>query len=136
MRYGRYGWSHLVLSWGLGIVFLWIGIDALRHPDAWLGYIPEALPFALTREVALKLNGLLDVAVGALLLLRWFPRLTSLLAVVHLAGILVTQSIDAVLIRDVGLFGMSLALLMWPQHNHRRRWWAFWKRKKSSYEEE
>ncbi len=107
----------------------------LRHASVWIGYLPEALPFGLTRPLALQLNGLFDIAVGALLLLRWFPRISSLLAALHLAAILVTQSIDAVLIRDVGLFGMSLALFLWPHHSHRRRWWTFWKRKRSTYED-
>lgn len=120
MRYGRYGWSHFFLSFGLGIVFAWIGVDILRHPDIWIGYLPQAIPFGLSRELALKINGGVDLAIGVSFLLRSWPKLTAFFAVAHLAGIIFTQGIDAVLIRDVGLLGTALALFMWPQHHHRR----------------
>ncbi len=119
MTYGRYNWSHICLSGGLGIVFLWIGLDILRHPDMWIGFIPQNIPFGLTAYTALKLNGILDVALGAMLIMRFWPKITALLAVAHLIGILVTQGIDAVIIRDVGLLGASLALLAWPKRHHR-----------------
>ena len=135
MKYGRYGWAHLWLSWGLGIVFLWIGVDILRHPTDWIGYVPANLTFGFARETLLKLNGIFDIALGAMLFLRFWPKLSALLAALHLIGILVTSKIDAVLIRDVGLLGMSLALFSWPTH-YRKPWFKFFKRKKHSNEEE
>jgi len=131
MRYGRYGWSYFVLRVGLGLVFTWIGVDILRHPDLWIGYLPSHLPLGLEREVGLKLNGILDVALGLLLLADKMPKITAAIAVVHLVGILVTQGINAVIIRDVGLLGAALALLLWPQHRRRHRlaqYWPFRKR--------
>lgn len=119
MNYGRYKWSHLFLSAGLGAVFLWIGVDILRNPDAWIGYLPQDIPLGLSREMALRLNGIFDAGLGALLILRWWPKITAFLAATHLAGILVTQGVDAVIIRDVALLGASLALLTWPKRHHR-----------------
>lgn len=137
MRYGRYGLSHLILSWGLGIVFLWIGVDILRNPESWIGYLPAALPFGLDRALALKINGAFDIALGASLLLRSWPKLTALLAVAHLAGILFTQGINAIIIRDVGLLGAALSLFFWPQHNHRRhRFFSFFRRSRPQATEE
>ena len=119
MSYGRHKWSHTFLSCGLGVVFLWIGIDIIRHSDSWIGYIPTNLPFGLERAVALKINGIFDIVLGALLIMRWWPKVAAALAVIHLAGILVTQGIDAVVIRDVGLLGSSLSLLLWPKRHYR-----------------
>lgn len=123
MRYGRYGTSHWLLRLGLGITFLWIGIDVVRHPDAWIGYIPPDVPLGLTRAGVLQFSGALDVALGVVLLINRLPRLASLLAAGHLAGILIGYGIDAVTIRDVGLFGTALALFFWPQHGYRKHWW-------------
>lgn len=135
MSLGRHAWSYRFLSWGLGAVFLWIGIDIWRHPDLWIGYVPEVLPLGLSRELALKANGVFDIGVGASLVAGAFPRITSLLAVLHLVGILLTSRADAVLARDIGLLGASLALLAWP-HGYRRKWRLFRKRRKSSEDSE
>ena len=119
MSYGKYNWSHLCLSIGLGIVFLWIGIDIIRNPDSWIGYIPTNLPIHLPTTSLLKANGVFDIALGLLLILRMWPKLIAFLAVAHLVAIIVTQGVDAVLIRDVGLLGTALALLFWPKRHYR-----------------
>lgn len=139
MKYGRYGWSHLFLSWGLGAVFLWIGLDILQHPENWIGFVPQNLPIALPRETILQLNGVLDAVIGVALILRWWQKAAAMLAVLHLAGIIIFNGIDAVLIRDVGLLGAALALLAWPtKYRKKNQWWKFWSRKKSvsGFEEE
>lgn len=123
MRYGRYGTSHWLLRLGLGLTFLWIGIDIFRHTDAWIGFVPENLPFGLKRAVSLQLTGLLDIGLGLAILTNKFPRASAALAAGHLAAILISQGIDQVIIRDVGLFGTALALLFWPQHGYRKHWW-------------
>lgn len=131
MRYGRYKWSYVFLRLGLGAVFAWIGVDILRHPETWIGYVPPNLPGGLEREVALKLNGLFDLAIGLLLITDKMLRAAAALAVAHLTGILVTQGMDAVLIRDAGLLGAALALLVWPHHRRRHflSQYMFWKRR-------
>lgn len=116
----RFWLSHLCFRFGLGIVFLWIGIDAIRHPEAWIGFVPATLPFGLTRVFALQLGGFLDIALGALFIINTLPKITALLAAAHLGVVLFTQGLDAVLIRDVGLLGTALGLLWWP-HSSRRR---------------
>ena len=126
MKYGRYGMSYWLLRCGLGLVFAWIGVDILRHPETWIGYVPAELPVGLTREVALKLNGVLDIALGLLLIGDKVPKITAVVAALHLIGILVTQGINAVIIRDVGLLGAALALLVWPHHRRRNRFSQYW----------
>lgn len=111
----------ICLRTGLGLTFLWIGIDMMRHADLWIGYIPAQLPFGITRETGLQITALLDSLLGVVLILGFFRKIAALIAAAHLAGILVTQGIDAVLIRDVGLLGASLALAFWPT-SLRRRW--------------
>lgn len=109
----RLSLSRFFLRTGLGIVFLWIGLDIFRHPDAWVGFAPPEGALGLDRLVLLKAGGAFDIAIGVSLLLGTFPRATAFLAALHLAGVLVTQGINAVLIRDVGLLGASLSLFFW-----------------------
>jgi uncharacterized membrane protein len=137
MKYGRYAWSNIFLRLGLGFVFLWIGVDMFRHPEAWIGYLPAQLPLNFDRDTALKLNGIFDVAIGVLVVVNKFPKITAILAVGHLVGILATQGINAVIIRDVGLLGAAMALLLWPSSGYRKaRWWKFWRRPSTSTYEE
>lgn len=136
MKYGRYGWSHLFVSWGLGIVFLWIGLNIFVHPDAWIGFVPQNPPGGISREVALKVFGVIDTTLGVLLIMRWWQKLVAIVAAIHLLGILVTNGLDAVVIRDVGLLGAALALVTWPTKYRRHKWWKFWQKKSSPSSEE
>lgn len=135
MRYGRYGWSYFVLRVGLGLTFMWIGIDILRHPEMWLGYVPTNLPLGMTREFGLRLNGVFDVGLGLLMVIRMFPKIVAGLAAIHLAGVLVSYGVDAVTIRDVGLLGSALALFFWPG-GYKRRWRLFGRRARTADFEE
>lgn len=118
MRFGRHGLSHFFLRAGLGIVFVWIGIDIFRHPENWIGFVPQNLPFDFDRDLALKINGTLDALLGTLLILGVFPKVVSAVAALHLVAVLIGQGVDAVLIRDVGLLGAALALFFWPKKKH------------------
>lgn len=120
MRYGRYAWSFLFLRCGIGIVFAWIGIDALRHPDAWIGFLPSTIPtFGLLPDTLLKLGGIFDIVIGVLLVLGAWLKIAAFLGALHLVSVLFSFGVDQVLIRDVGLLGGLLALAFWPSS---RRW--------------
>lgn len=127
MRYGRYGLSYLVLRAGLGLTFLLIGIDILRHPEVWIGYVPDALPFGIPRAMGLKLSGMFDGLLGALMAVRMFPKIVAGLAALHLAVVLIGYGLDAVTVRDVGLLAAALALLVWPG-GYKKRWRLFGRR--------
>lgn len=118
MRFGKHGLSHFFLRAGLGIVFLWIGIDIFRHPENWIGFVPHNLPFGFDPALALKINGALDTVLGTLFILGVFPKMVSAVGALHIMGVLLSQGVDAVLIRDVGLFGGCLALFFWPKKKH------------------
>ena len=139
MKYGRYGWPYFWLRAGLGITFLWIGADILRHPELWLGYVPAETPLGLTRESALQLNGAFDIFIGLALLANLWLRIVAWLAVLHLAVILGTGGVDVILIRDVGLLGAALALACWPYHRRRQSSWRgsilFWRNSNNSSED-
>ncbi len=130
MHYGRYGWSHLFLSWGLGVVFVWIGLNILKNPNDWIGFVPQNVPFDIAREAALKIGGAFDIALGVALILRWWQRTAALAATIHIGAVLIQNGIDAVLIRDVGLLAAALALFTWPTHYRKKHGLGRWFRRK------
>ena len=137
MKYGRYGLSYMFLRWGLGLTFIYIGLDIFFHPDLWLGYVPDEVPFGLARGTTLRAAGLFDLAVGALMIIRFMPKLMGFLAAVHLISVAVFNGLDAVLIRNVGLLGAAMAVWFWPAKHHRRRLMPkFLRKKKRVYEDD
>jgi uncharacterized membrane protein YphA (DoxX/SURF4 family) len=121
--------SYLCLRFGLGLVFLWIGIDIFRHTGDWIGYAPPDGTLGMTRDQLIKLGGFFDAAVGISLILGTFPKITAALAAFHLAMVLLLQGVNAVLIRDVGLLGAALSLFFWKNGYRRRSWWRrSWRR--------
>lgn len=101
-----------ILRVGLAITFLWIGILILREPVAWTGFIrPWAETLLLsTPEKAMVGTAILDILIGAALLLDFWTFWASLAAALHLVIVLSVAGIDAITVRDIGLLAGALAL--------------------------
>jgi len=136
MRYGRYGLPYVFLRWGLGLTFIFIGVDIFRNPQNWIGYMPTDVPFGLAREGALRTAGFFDVALGALFIARFMPKTVGFLASMHLIVIIVMNGLDSVVVRDIGLLGATMAIWFWPTRHHRRRLTPKFMRKKKKVIEE
>jgi len=137
MRYGRYGISHLFLRLGLGLTFLYVGVEMLRVPDNWLGYLPQNLPLNLTPGSALQLVAIFNLGLSALFLSGNLTRFAAFLATLHLATVLVMHGLDSTLFRNIGLLGATIAMTLWPQRRHYKKWWHFGKKKKKkSFDDE
>ena len=106
--------SFHILRVGLAVTFLWIGILILKNPEAWGGYLqPWAaglLPIPLAQ--AMMGTAILDIAIGAFLLINFLPWLTALVGGVHLAIILIVSGITDITVRDIGLLAGMLALII------------------------
>ena len=135
LRYGRYGWSYIVLRFGLGLTFILIGIDIFRSPGVWVGYLPAYLPYGISRESMLQMVGLADIILGLLLIVRAWPRVAGALIATHILAIIIVNGFDAVLIRDVGLLGMALVVALWPAGYKKKHWWSSKKNKSKSSDE-
>lgn len=126
----------MFLRVGLGLTFLFIGVDILRHPTAWLSFVPQETMFSLNRETMLKVGGLFDITIGLLLTTKAWPRVAGALAVVHLLGIFSLNGIDGVLARNIGLLGTAIAVMIWPNSYRRKRWWWSKRRRWRGMEDE
>ena len=141
MKYGRYGLSHLFISWGVGATFLWIGLDIFSHPDVWMIYLPEVVPGDIPRDTAIQLLGAINVVVGVSFILRFWQKLTAFIAILELFCVLIQTGVNASTIRDVGLLGATLALLKWPVHYRKQNkftklFYRRGKKKKKKHEDE
>lgn len=117
-------WS---LRVGLGVMYIYSGIDILRHPTAWFWAVRPLFRFfplsaqASFTKPAFMINFLRSQGIAelifALVLLAWFlPRKyvkwVAGLTALEMAVILFIIPIDAVTFRDFGLLGGGLALFL------------------------
>lgn len=112
---------------GLGIMYVYSGIDILRHPTAWhwairplLKWFPTAMQTNLGRPEVMN-QYLIFQGIGelilAFLLLAWFlpkylARWAALITTLEFAAILLLVPIDAITFRDIGLLGAALTLYL------------------------
>ncbi len=115
------------LRMGLGVMYVYSGIDILRHPTAWywavrplFRFLPVAVQPSFTRTSFvgnfLRVQGFAEL-LFAFILLAWFlnkkfPKWVAGFTALEMAAILLLIPIDAVTFRDFGLLGAGLALFL------------------------
>lgn len=110
--------SFHILRIGIAITFLWIGVLIFKDPQAWGLYLrpwaTDLLPVPL--EQVMIITALLDISIGVLLLINVLTWLVGLVGAIHIAAVLIVSGINAVTVRDIGLFSAVLALAIhaWP----------------------
>jgi uncharacterized membrane protein YphA (DoxX/SURF4 family) len=106
--------SFHILRVGLAITFLWIGVLIFKNPESWGGYLqPWAaglLPIPL--EQAMIGTAILDIVIGAFLLIDFLPWLAALVGAIHLIIVLAVSGITDITVRDIGLLVAALALII------------------------
>jgi len=106
----------------MGIMFLWIGIAIFKNPISWgglmAGWAVDLLPFSV--EHLMLSTAVLDTAIGFLMLVDFKMRWVSLVASLHLLGIIITAGINDIIARDIGLLGATILLMVddWPALNN------------------
>lgn len=118
--------SFHILRVGIAVTFLWIGILILRDPTGWAmiqSWAADLLPFPA--EQTMVGTAILDIGVGILLLVDIFTWVAALVGSFHLAVVLATVGINAITIRDIGLLGGTLALLVSALPEN----YQFWRKK-------
>ena len=104
--------SYIALRIGLGITYIWIGVMITVEPASWSGFFPEFIRDLSYSSRVIVAAGIMDFLIGLFLVVGRFVSIASLLSALHLFGILAFYGIDAITIRDVGLFGASISLLL------------------------
>ena len=110
-----------MLRLGLGLTFVYSGLDIWQHPTAWhwaIQPLPRALQSLITQigvDRYLKIQAAGELALAFIFfgwfLPRKFLRVAAFLAAVEMALILWIVGIRGDTFRDIGLLGAALALL-------------------------
>lgn len=106
----------------LGVMYLYSGIDIVRHPDAWTWAIRSLPQFAQDIVGSIGINqflyfqGILEIAFAVILLVWLMPKFlvkyVGLLSAIEMLAITLMVGIDPVTFRDIGLIGSGLALFL------------------------
>ena len=105
-------YSNLALRLSLAFVFLWFGIDKFLHPDYWFNaWVPQNFPSDIVYAL-----GVFEVLVGVSLVTNIFIFFFSALSVLFLISIMFFNGFNEVMVRDVGLIGALVSLMLWPRN--------------------
>jgi uncharacterized membrane protein YphA (DoxX/SURF4 family) len=99
---------------GLAITFLWVGVLIFKDPAGWGAYMRPWAAGLLPVPIAQAMAGtaVLDITIGALLLVDYLVWLAALLGALHLIIVLAVSGVTEITVRDVGLLVGALALMM------------------------
>ncbi len=102
----------LVLRFGLAAVFLWFGFSQLFDGINWVAWVPDWAVSLLHLPPAMIVlaNGLLEVVLGALLVLGVWTAPVAYILALHLLIIVIDIGLTAIGVRDFGLMAAVLAL--------------------------
>ena len=106
----------LSLRLGLGITFIWIGWLIWSEPLLWGSFMQEwaqnKIPGSL--EQFMKSTAIIDMLLGAWIIIGVRVKIAAFFASLHLAGVLVSTAsgMENVIVRDIGLLGASIALFL------------------------
>jgi uncharacterized membrane protein YphA (DoxX/SURF4 family) len=113
---------------GMAITFLWIGILIFKDPQAWGGYLQpwviDILPIPITQTMII--TAILDIAIGAFLLIDIFTWFAAFVGAIHLIIVLMVSGITDITVRDIGLLVGVIALMIdsLPQWVLNRIWFV------------
>ncbi len=110
------------LRLSLGTMYLYSGIDIVRHPNSWTWAVRD-LPTFISQPITqfgverfLHFQGVIEIIVALGLLLWFVPRkcvkLLGLVVALEMVAIVIFVGLDTVTFRDAGLIGSGLALFL------------------------
>lgn len=102
-----------LLALGLAFVFAYAGVESLRNPNGWIGYIPNALTHFATATTVLKATAIVELVLAVWLATTRWLKYAAVAAALMLIGIIV-GNLHAwdITFRDVGLLLAALALIV------------------------
>jgi len=106
-------------SFALGFVFFVFGIWQILNPGYWGAYLPKFL-FFLGPEKFFIVNGIFNLIVGLGLIFNFYTIIFSLLAIIHLIGVIFVIGIfNDIAIRDLGLLFLAVGIFLENLKNNR-----------------
>lgn len=118
----RTGLANLLLRAGLAFAFLYPPINAILHPESWLGYFPPFVRAAahaggIHDLVLLHSFGVVEVVIALWILSGWKIFLPSAAAATLLLAIVFFDFANfEVVFRDVSIAAIAIALAIQNRH--------------------
>ncbi len=109
----------------MAAVFLWFSINKFLHPSYWINaWVPDTVMrflggFKISGIQFIYLLAIFEILIGISLITNIFPKFFSILAVVFLISTIFFAGISEVTVRDLGLIGGFIAIILWPEHSSR-----------------
>lgn len=106
----------VVMRFFLGFVLLWFGVNEVIEPRYWSGYVPpiaaQILPIPILPLV--QIHGIILCLLGLGMFFRILIRITGFITMGILlsiiSGLIMIQGFSEIVVRDIGLFGLALAI--------------------------
>lgn len=119
----------IALRLGLGCMFLYSGLDLLRHPTGWYWavrplpqFIQNLIDASVGIDSYLRMQGVVELVFAAVFfawfLPRWIVKIVSLLVALEMATILLLVGVSGDTFRDIGLLGAATALFFIKSFQH------------------
>ena len=99
-----------ILSYGLGFVVTWFGLNEIFAPAQWVTFAP---PFLGTGALALSLvviHGIVLVSCAILLFFKVYRWIAASVFIEVVADLVFQSGLSDIAVRDIGLFALSLGL--------------------------
>ncbi len=110
-----------ILRLGLAITFIWTGLMIIQNPEGWSSFLPQYfLQSEYSTEFTLAV-GFFDTIVGFFLVANRWVWFISLLATLHMLGILIISGVNSITVRDIGLLAIALSLFFFNIPNNLKR---------------
>lgn len=109
------------LRLGFGFLFLYSGVDLVRHPTGWYWAVrplPWVIQNAINNSIGinqyLRMQGIVELIFAVVFLAwflpQWIVRVISMLVGLEMAVILLLVGLSGDTFRDIGLLGAAVAL--------------------------
>lgn len=116
--------SQWALRAGLAVVFFWFGVDKFIHAQYWLdAWVPQSVEgFVISIGIGttdlMYLMGIFEVLIAVSIATGFFMRFFAAAASAFIVAVIVTHGFGEVLVRDIGILGGLLALVLWPERSY------------------
>lgn len=114
--------ENLLLRIAVAFPMTWAGVRQTMNPTDWIGFVPPWVGSLIAPEAFLTVHSVFNIVVGIGLLIGFWRVLFSAAATVSLAGIVISNGVDDVTFRDVGLTVMAFVLFLRALKNR----WEFY----------